>query len=432
VTAVEVVPPTQPTLPESGRLVRRHDFRLFWFGQGASRVGSGITAVAVPLVAVEVLHAGPVTMGLLAAAAWLPWLVIGLPAGAWVDRLRHRPVMLSCDAACIAALLAVPLLAWRGLLSIWLLLAAVLVLGAASVFFSTAYQAYLPFLLPAADIAEGNTKLQGTDQVANMAGPPLGGLIAQAFGALTGLVADALSFATSAVCLLRIRAREPVREPRPDRATLRSEVGEGLRLVIGDPYLRVLALAASADNLLLNGYMALLVLFLVRDVGVPVGAVGLLLTADAVGGLLGAYLARRAATRYGTARAALGTALVMTPFGLLVPLTTGGPGLAFFVVGLMVPAAGMVIGNVLVNTFRQQYCPPRLLGRMYTSSRFIQYGVMPLGAVLGGVLGAWLGIRPALWVLFAAAAAAKGLRLIGPVRRRRDFPTEYSGPAGLR
>jgi len=409
-------------------LLHRREFRSFWLGETTSRVGSGITAVAVPLVAVKVLDAGPVTMGLVSAAAWLPWLVGGLPVGAWVDRLRRRPMMLVCDVVCGAALVAVAALGWMGLLSIWALIAAALVLGTASVFFTTAYQAYLPFLLPPEDIPEGNTKLQGSEQVANLIGPSLGGLIAQVLGALTGLLADAVSFGVSAACLARIQASEPAHPPRPTTSRLRKEIGEGLRLVTRDRYLRVLALAASVDNLILNGYMALLVLFLIRDVGVPFGVVGILLTADAVGGLLGAYLARRVAGRLGTARAALTCALLMTPFGLLVPLTTGGLGLAYFVVGLFVPAAGMVIGNILVNNFRQIYCPPGLLGRMYSSSRFIQYGVMPLGAVLGGVLGAVIGVRPALWILFAAAAVAKLLRLIGPVRQHRDFPTQYPAP----
>jgi MFS family permease len=210
---------------------------------------------------------------------------------------------------------------------------------------------------------------------------------------------------------------------------MRREIGEGLKFVGRDRYLRVLALAASVDNLILNGYMALIVLFLVREVGVPLGAVGLLLTADAVGGLLGAMLAARLAKRLGTARAMLVCSLGATPFGLLVPLSGNGFGLLFFVVGMAVPAAGMVVGNVVVNGFRQAYCPPELLGRMFTSSRFLQYGVMPAGAVLGGALGAAIGLRGALWVLFAAAVLGKCVRLAGPIRRTRDFPSEYPVPA---
>jgi MFS family permease len=406
-----------------GGLWRRHDFRLLWLGETTSRLGSGITAVAVPLVAVGALGAGPLTMGALGAAAWLPWLLIGLPAGAWVDRLPRRAVMLACDLICLAMLVTVPIVAWAGLLSVGALVAAVLLLGTASVFFSTAYQAYVPFLLAREDLAEGNAKLQGSEQVANLAGPGVGGLMAQWLGPLSGLFADALTFLVSAVCLSRIRAREPHRPARARRGDLRREIGEGLRFVARDPYLRVLTLAASVDNLILNGYMALIVLFLVRDVGVPLGAVGVLISADAVGGLLGATVAIRIARRLGTARAMLVCSLCATPFGLLVPLTTGGFGLAFFAVGLLVPAAGMVVGNVVVNGFRQAYCPPELLGRMFTSSRFVQFGVMPIGAVLGGVLGATLGLREALWVLFAAAVLGKCVRLLGPIRRNRDFPT---------
>lgn len=407
-----------------GRLVRDRDFRRLWVGETTSRLGSGITAVALPLVAVGVLGAGPITMGVLGAAAWLPWLLIGLPAGAWVDRLPRRGVMLTCDLVCATTLVLVPLAAWFGLLSVGLLVVAAIVLGASSVFFTTAYQAYIPFLLPREHLAEGNAKLQGSEQVANLAGPGAGGLIAQVLGALAGLFADALTFLTSALCLSGIRKREPRREKSGEPTNLRKEIGEGLRYVTRDRYLRVLALAASVDNLILNGYMALIVLFLVREVQVPLGAVGLLITADAVGGLLGALVATRIARTLGTARAMLVCSLVATPFGLLIPLTGNGFGLLFFVAGMLVPAAGMVVGNVVVNGFRQAYCPPELLGRMFTSSRFVQFGVMPLGALLGGVLGATIGLRPALWVLFAAAALGKCVRLIGPIRQNRDFPTE--------
>ncbi|HWM07051.1 MAG TPA: MFS transporter [Actinophytocola sp.] len=424
-TAV-TAPPQADAPRRRGGLLRDHDFRMLWAGETTSRLGSGITAVALPLVAVGVLGAGPIAMGILGAAAWLPWLLIGLPAGAWVDRLPRRAVMLTCDLICATTLVLVPVAAWLGMLSVGLLVGAAIVLGSCAVFFATAYQAYIPFLLPRDDLAEGNAKLQGSEQVANLAGPGAGGLIAQLFGALTGLFADALTFLTSALCLSRIRKREPRRDRTAEKKDLRKEIGEGLRYVTRDPYLRILALAASVDNLILNGYMALLVLFLVREVEVPLGAVGLLITADAIGGLLGAMVATRIARRLGTARAMLVCSLVATPFGLLVPLTGNGFGLLFFVAGMLVPAAGMVVGNVVVNGFRQAYCPPELLGRMFTSSRFIQFGVMPLGALLGGVLGATIGLRPALWVLFAAAVLGKCVRLIGPIRTNRDFPTEPS------
>lgn len=422
--------PSTPAMTRPG-LLRHPDFRRLWIGETTSRFGSGMTAVAIPLVAVQVLDAGPFMMGLLGAAAWIPWLLIALPAGAWVDRWRKRRVMVVCDLICIVALLTMPLAYAAGMRSTGMLLTLTLILGGAAVFFTTAYQSMLPALLDKKDLDEGNAKLQGSEQVASLAGPPAGGFLAQAFGALTGLVGDAITFAISALCLSRMTVREERVERPPDRSRLRAEIRDGLRLVLRDPYLRVLTLAASVDNLVLNAYMALIVLFLVDTVGVSAGAVGVLLTADAIGGLLGAAVARRLGLRFGTARATLGAALLLTPFGLLVPWTSKGPGLVLFVVGFMAPAAGMVIGNVLVNGFRQRYCPPEMLGRMYATSRFIQYGVMPFGSVLGGALGATVGVRPALVVLFGAAALGKLLRLIGPIRRRRDFPTEPPPPADL-
>lgn len=166
-----------------GGLVWHRDFRLLWIGQTGSKLGSSVTSVALPLVAVTTLGASTFQVALLSAAAWLPWLVIGLPAGAWVDRLPRRPVMIICDVVSLLLFLSVPVAAWLGVLTIGHLLAVALGAGTASVFFQTAYQVYLPSLLTKEDVPEGNAKLQGAEAAAHVAGPGLAGLIAQAFGA---------------------------------------------------------------------------------------------------------------------------------------------------------------------------------------------------------------------------------------------------------
>ncbi|HEX5495412.1 MAG TPA: MFS transporter [Mycobacteriales bacterium] len=405
-------------------LLRGRNFRLLWIGETTSAVGNAVTVVALPLVAVATLHASTFTVGVLAASVWAPWLVLGLPAGAWVDRMPRRPVMLACDAVSALAFASVPVAAWLGVLGIAQLIAVALASGTSTVFFSVAYHTYLPTLVRAEDLVRGNAALQGSEAAAGVAGPGLGGLLAQAFGAVTGLLGDAVSFAASAACLLSIQAREPRRTvPGRRGTTLRREVGDGLRFVAGDRYLRVFALYGAVFNLIFNGVQALLVVFLVRVVGLDPGPVGLVFSGASLGGVAGAVVAGRLARRCGTARATLLLVLGGPPFGLLIPLATlGRTGLVVCVLGAAILVGGTVGDNIILGSFRQAYTPPELLGRVTASMRFVMHGTIPLGALLGGALGTMLGIRPALWVLLVSGAAVGSILLVGPIRKHRDLP----------
>ncbi|MFC6879203.1 MULTISPECIES: MFS transporter [Actinomadura] len=423
-TAGGLAPPHAPETPRRpGGLLRHRDFRLLWIGQTTSKLGSSVTGVALPLVAVAVLDAGAFQVALLSAAAWLPWLLVGLPAGAWVDRLPRRPVMLACDLASLLLFLSVPAAAWLDRLTVVHLLAVALGAGTASVFFQTAYQVYLPSLLERGELAEGNAKVQATEAAAQVGGPGAAGVITQLAGAVNALLADAASFLVSALCLLAIRAREP----RPERArtggTLRREIGEGLRFVARDPYLRVLALFSAASNIGLIGYQSILVVFLVREVGVSPGLVGALVAASGLGAVLGAVCATAVARRLGSARGLLAAEVGAAPFGLLIPLTAPGAGLALAVAGGFVLGAGAAVGNVLKGSFRQTYTPSGLLGRVTVTMQLVGYGTIPLGALVAGALGGALGVRPALWTITGWLAASGTLLLIGPLRRHRDLPT---------
>ncbi|WP_433214735.1 MFS transporter [Microtetraspora malaysiensis] len=426
-TATESAPPCDPPAPRRrGGLFWHRDFRLLWMGQTVGKLGSSVTSVALPLVAVATLDASTFQVALLSAAAWLPWLLIGLPAGAWVDRLPRRPVMLACNLVSLLLFLSVPVAAWLGRLTIGHLLAVALAAGTASVFFQTAYQVYLPSLLDRGEVAEGNAKVQATEAAAQVGGPGVAGLITQLAGAVNALLVDAASFLTSALCLLAIRTREP-RLPRARKSgTLRQEIGEGLRFVARDPYLRVLTLFSAASNIGLLGYQSILVVFLVRDVGVSPGVVGVLAAATSLGGLLGAASATVPARRFGSARTLLAAEMGAAPFGLLIPLTTGGPGLALAIAGGFVIGAGAAVGNVLKGSFRQTYSPYALLGRVTVSMQLVSYGSIPLGALLGGALGTALGVRPAMWIITSGLALSGLILLIGPLRRQRDLPAQPS------
>lgn len=410
----------------SGGLWRHHDFRLLWAGETTSGVGTAVTAVALPLVAVTVVNASTFVVGELNAAAWLPWLGLGLIAGAWVDRVRKRRLMLACDAVCVLVLLAVPIAAWSGVLTVGQLLIVALLVGASSMVFSTAYIAYLPTLVAPANLVEGNTKLAGSRSAAQVAGPGIAGVLAQVAGAAAGLLVDAVSYLVSAVCLLAIDRREPPPQPRRTPTNMIAEIGAGLRLVGTDPYLRVLALYAATGNLALTAWQTLEVVFLVRVVGASSATVGLLLAIVGVGGVCGAFFTGVVIRRLGSARGLLACAVGTAPFSLLIPLTGSGPRLALFAVGGAIVSAGLVVTNVIAGSFRQSYCPRQLLGRLTASVQAVSRGVIPLAAVLAGALGTALGPRGGLWVATATLVAAAFALLIGPLHRHRDFPDEPS------
>ncbi|WP_433281504.1 MFS transporter [Pseudonocardia xinjiangensis] len=410
-----------------GRLLGRHrDFRLFWVGETASLIGSAISTVALPLVAVEQLGAGPFAVGVITAAVWLPWLLVGLPAGVWVDRVIRRPVMLGADVVSMAAFASVPIAAWLGVLSLVQMVVVALVSGAARVAFETAYEAYLPSLLDPADLSEGNAALQTSSASSLVVGPSIAGGLAAAVGAVAGLLVDAATFVFSAVCLLLIRFREPPVEQRPRAggvAGLAAEVGEGLRFVFGDPYLRALTLFGASLNMTYMVYAAIQVVFLLDEVRVGPGIVGVLVAIAGVGGVAGALVAGVISRRVGTARGMLIIEVVSALAGLMIPLAQRGPLLALFVVGSFVNGAGVVAVNVIKSAWRQAYCPRHLLGRAVSAMQLLNYGAIPIGALGGGALGAALGTRPTVWISSVGLAASIGFLLAGPIRRDRDLPT---------
>jgi MFS family permease len=394
------------------------DFRLLWTGETTSMLGSMVASTALPLVAVVTLGASTFQVGLLTAVAWLPWLVVGLPAGAWVDRLPKRPVMQVCNAVSMAVFGSVPLAAVFGVLSMPYLLAAALLGGAAKVFFTLAYRAYLPALVGPDELLEANAKLQGSESATQVGGPGLAGLLAQAFGPVSGVLADAVSFGVSVVCVRAIKVREVVVPVA--RTPLRSQIAEGLRFVLQDRYLRTLMTFGAVSNLALTGYQAIQIVFLSRTLGAAPGLVGLVLAVAASGGVLGAALAGRLGARFGTARAFLLCEVFAAPMLLLGPLSGPGRGLALFVLAEFGVCAGVVASNVLTTTFRQQYCPPELFGRINSSASIVNYGTIPLAGVLGGVLGEVIGVRETLWVMSGVLIVALGM--LAPLAKERDFP----------
>lgn len=372
------------------------DFRRLWIGASISQLGTQISVLGVPLLAAGRLHASTWSMGLLAACQNAAFLLIGLPAGAWCDRVRRRPLMIAADLGRGLALGAVPVLAGLGVLRMGHLFALVFLSGVLTVFFDVSDQSYLPGLIGRDRLVEGNSALEASRTTAYTLGPTLAGYAIQLLGAPVALLADAASFFWSGAWIASIRAREPA-PPRSERRLAR-EIGDGFRFVSRQPILRVLAVYTSATTLLVSADYAILVLFLLRTLHLSAGTIGIVDSCAGVGAIAGAFTGGRIRRRLGSRRAMMVAALVGGSAGLLIPLAQRGAGLCLFVAGSGVLSFGIVVFNITAVSYRQALCPDHLLSRMNATMRFVSWGASPLGALLGGYLGTQCGLRPTLWI----------------------------------
>jgi MFS family permease len=398
------------------------DFRQLWAGDTLSQFGASIGQFAIPALAVTQLAATPFQVGALSAAETAAFLLVGLPAGVWVDRLRRRPLMLRADLCRFLLLLTIPVAWWLHALTIAQLIVVALLVGLLTVFFDVAYQSYLPSLVGREHIVEGNAKLQISQSAAQVSGPALAGLLVQFIGAATSVLGTALGFLSSALFLLRIRAAEP--DPvRSERRSMRSEIAEGLRFVLHQPTLRAITFCTGTSNLFSSISGAAMLLFLIRQLGLSTGLAGLLMTAGGVGALLGGLTATWWSRTFGQARTIWLSLLVIVPFEILMPLSQPGWAVSLFAVASLAFGFGAVVYNVAQVSYRQAICPDHLLGRMNASVRFIVWGTMPIGGLIGGGLATWLTPRGALWIGTIGGALAVLWLLASPLRTMRDLPT---------
>jgi predicted MFS family arabinose efflux permease len=409
-------------------LWRHRDFRQLWAAETVSQFGTQITLVALPVVAVSLLDATAFEMGVLTALETAAFLVIGLPAGAWVDRWRRKRVLVVNDLVRAVALATLPLAWVLDVLSLPQLFVIAAVTGTATVFFDVAYQSYLPALVTPDQIVDGNAKLETSRAVAQVAGPGLTGVLLRVAGAPLLVAADAVSFVLSALFIGRIRQVDTV----PDRATRRSlrvEIAEGLGFVVRHPLLRRIVACTGTSNLFSSMGNALLVLFALRELGLSASTLGFVFSAGAVGGLVGAVSGARFARWVGEGRAIPVSALIIVPFLALMPLAALGVPALLLVISWFGFSWAVVVYNITQVSFRQRLCPPQLLGRMNASVRFIVFGTMPLGSLLGGALGTWIGIVPTLWITVAGSALAALWVVASPLIGMRDLPSEWDGGA---
>jgi MFS family permease len=411
-------------------LLREHDFRQLFLADVISQLGSQISLLALPLIAVLVLHASPFQVGVLAACETAAFLLVGLPTGAWVDRMRRRNVLIAGDLGRAVVLGSVPVAWWLGGLSMPQLFVVALLSGVLTVFFDVAYQSYLPHLVGRTNLVEGNAKLEAVRGINQIAGPTVAGLVIQWLTAPVSVAIDAVSFLGSALFVGLIRKREPQPERAPD-AHLGREIGEGLRFVLGNRLLRSIAMCTGSSNLFSAITGAMLIVLFARYLRLSPGMIGLVFSFGAIGGLLGALTATRIARWLGQGPTIWVSVAVSGPFGLLIPIAQRGWLLWVAAFGFLVYWAGAVVYNIVQVSFRQGLTPERLLGRMNATMRFLVWGTMPLGGVIGGVLGSTIGVRPTLWV-----AAIGGLFIflpvfLSPLRTMRELPTGHAEDAPL-
>ena len=359
-------------------------------------------------------------MGILTAVTRAPFLLIGLFAGVWVDRLPRRPILITGDLGRAAVLLSIPLAAGLGSLSMLHLYAVGVLVGILTVFFDVAYQAYLPALMHRGQLVEGNSKLEATRSLAGLAGPGIAGVVIQLLSAPLAIVFDAISFVASGGLISLIRRPEGFTERSP-RGPMLGEVREGLSVVLGNPLLRAIAGCTGTFNFFSSAFFALYILFATRELKLGPAQIGVIFSIGGVAGLIGALTAERVANRLGVGRTIVGAALLS---GLAqVPVAAASAGTAWL---LILSAVLGYFANPIYNinqvSLRQAITSHRLQGRMNATMRFLVWGTMPLGGILGGALGASFGLRAAIAIAAAGGFLAFLWVALSPVRMLQAIP----------
>jgi MFS family permease len=401
-------------------------FGRFWIASTTSGVGSSVTAVAVPLLALSVLKSSSFEVSALSAAGQAGWLLLGLPAGVIVQHLALRRFQVALDVVRAIAMVSIPLAWITGVLSYGQLVVVALVVGFATVLSSAANMTFVPSVIPRADLMSRNSFLSGTDAVIQTAGPGLAGLLVQLVGSVAAILVDAVSYAVSALVMRTLPER---RVAGTGTGSLFGQIRDGFAFVGRHRVMLPCVVFATLINFADGGVIALAPIYLVRNLGAPAVLVGIMLACQGLGSFLGATVATRLSRRIGSARTAIVAAIVSGLFVLLLPLTGDLRAVALFAIGNAGFTAGMVVGSIVTRTHRQTDSPPELLSRVMTTVRFISWSVIPIGALVAGALAASLGVRPGLAVICAFPLLGAVVLVLSPVRSRRDLsdePTELA------
>ena len=414
--AVAAAPARALALPA---ILRGRDFRRFWLGESISLIGDQITLIALPLVGVLALHADAAEMGYLGAAALIPNLLFSLHAGAWLDRRgRRRQAMIATALARAALLATIPVAYWLGVLTMTQLYVVSFLIGTLSVLFFVAYSTLFVSLVPRDRYLEASSLLHGSRAFSFVAGPSIGGLLVQIFSAPGALIADAVSFLVSAFSLGSIHPTEPPTEEA------RANVRAGIAYIRRSPIIRASLLATATINFFNFVFWALFFLYATKTLGVGAGLLGLVLGAASVGGVLGSIVTVRISSRIGVGPAFVAGSILFPAPLVLVPLAGGSDWtiVAFLFAAEFLSGFGVMVLDITAGSIKAALVPDRLRARVAGAYMLVNYGVRPIGALVGGALGTWIGLRPTLWIASLGAIAGVLWLLPSPVLRLRELP----------
>jgi MFS family permease len=409
-----------------GGLWRHDNFLKLWSAETISQFGTQVSQLAIPLTAVLVLDASAFEVAALGTVEFLPFILFTLPAGVWVDRLPRRPILIAGDLGRAALLASIPAAYVLDALTLGQLYVVGFLVGICTVFFDVAYQSYLPALVERDQIIEGNSKLEISRSSAQIGGPGLGGGLVELFTAPYAVLVDAISFLGSGLFVLGIRRPEPrprtTRDPH-EETSLWTELKEGLRFVLRNPNLRAQAGCTATSNFFSNVSFAIIVVFLVRELRLTPGVIGLAFTLGSVGSLLAAFSSTRISRHFGIGPTSIVMAFVVGPSMFLVAVAPeGNAAIPFIVAAIFLAGFSVVVYNIAQVSYRQAICPPALQGRMNSVMRFIVWGTIPLGSLAGGALASWIGLRETIAVGAIGGGGSFLWLLLSPQRHLREMP----------
>ncbi|MEU4107119.1 MFS transporter [Streptomyces sp. NPDC027717] len=410
-------------MPPADRLglLREPDFRRLFAATALGQSGDRIVFLTLPLIAIVALDVDEFQVGLLSTTTMAGSLLVGLPAGAWVDRMRKRSVLIATDLLRALMLLTLPVAWWTGVLTVWWLYAVALTHGVLTVFFDVAYVSYLPHLIGRGHLVEGNSRLSVVRSVTSIGGPAVAGPLVGWLGAPVAVLVSSAGMAASGLLAAGIRKREPRPEPG-GRPRLGREIKEGLRFVLHRPVLRAIVLTDGTFNVFLVMYQTMLMVFLAREMRLGSSGIGLVLSGMGCGSLLGALLAARAARWVGQGPVIWLAPLVTCPLTGLMALARPGWSVWVAALGLAALSLGGVVRMVAQASFQQALTPDRLMGRMSATARFVSWGGLALGGVVGGAVGSVLGARLTLCAGAAGMTLSLLPALLSPLRSLRELP----------
>jgi MFS family permease len=407
-------------------MFRNPDHRLLLVSVATSQVGIQVAYFSVSIIAVVVLELGEVQIGVLNAMDQIALVLFGLLVGAWVDRVRRKPVIVVSEAARALILLSVPMAWMFDALTVWHLFAAVFLLGLASVFFDVAQSSYIPMLIDNEQLTGANSRIQGIRSASDAGGPVLAGPLVSVLTAPVAVVVAVGAFAVSALSFARIRFHEeaPVRREKP---SLRAEIMQGISFIVREPMIRIVAFGSAWCNLSMGALQAMLVVFLIRDTGQSSTVVGLVLAGSGTGGVLGAMLAGRITAKAGLGPTALVSLALSGPGMAVVAMSGHGWGAVVAFLGLVVYTGTIVVFNVNIVSYRQAITPDSIQGRVNATQRVLSWTAMAVGSILGGFLGEAIGARSVLFIAAGMLFAGCLVLLKTPIRTLKELPEEGSG-----